>query len=261
MKKKHYFTFACVMALMSGFVSCTNEDFEDCMSVAEMQKSAKTRSVGGMTKEEVLARLDELGEKYGIDVNMLYVRDYSEFTESTFEKMEQSIIAYKNREFNTNAVTTPAVENCLMDDSMIDGYEIATLSSNIEASQDYDFFIDFGIEYHDNYALSHIVEYSYRWGLNFSKGKYGASVDAELIDMKEMIPIVVGTSNSHVGIFRPGNVKYLGNNSYSFDFEFDIIKDNTIVGFVNGEYYNGIIDMWAMTNVNDVIITLPDYNE
>lgn len=24
---------------------------------------------------------------------------------------------------------------------------------------------------------------------------------------------------------------------------------------------NGIIDMWAMTNVNDVIITLPDYNE
>ena len=87
MKREIIFTFACVIALMSGFVSCTNEDFEDCMSVAEMQKSAKTRSVGGMTKEEVLARLDELGEKYGIDVNMLYVRDYSKFTESTFDEI------------------------------------------------------------------------------------------------------------------------------------------------------------------------------
>ena len=97
--------------------------------------------------------------------------------------------------------------------------------------------------------------------MNFSKGEYGASVDAELIDMNEMIPIVVGTSNSHVGIFRPSNVEYLGNNSYSFDFEFDILSGNTIIGIVHGEYYNGIIDMWAMTNGIDVIITLPDLNE
>lgn len=261
MKKKLLFTFACVMALMAGFVSCTNDDFEEFAPVAEMQKSAMTRTAGGMTQEEVQARLDELGEKYGINVKMLYVRDYSEFTESTFKKMEQNIIAYKNRAVNTNAVATQTVENDILDDSVIDEYEIATLSTNVEAGQDYDFFIDFGIEYHRNGFYPHFDYYSYRWGLNFSKGEYGASVDAELIDMNEMIPIVVGTSNSHVGIFRPSNVEYLGNNSYSFDFEFYILSGNTTVGLVNGEYYNGIIDMWAMTNVIDVIITLPDLNE
>ena len=91
MKKKHFFTFACVMALMSGFVSCTNEDFEDVYTQDLQQKTRAARN--GMTKEDVLARLDEIGEKYGVNVNMLYVRDYAEFTESTFEKIEQKIIA------------------------------------------------------------------------------------------------------------------------------------------------------------------------
>ena len=125
MKKKLFFTFACAMALIAGFVSCTNDDFEELAPVAEMQKSAMTRSASGMTKEEVQARLDELSEKYGINVNMLYVRDYSEFTESTFEKIEQDIIAYKNRDINANAVTAQAGGNNLMDDCVIDEYEIA----------------------------------------------------------------------------------------------------------------------------------------
>ena len=147
MKKKLFFTFACAMALIAGFVSCTNDYFEELAPVAEMQKSAMTRSASGMTKEEVQARLDELGEKYGVNVNMLYVRDYSEFTESTFEKMEQNIIAYKNRDVNANAVTAQSVENALMDDYIIDEYEIATLSTNAEASQNYDETLNFNVEF------------------------------------------------------------------------------------------------------------------
>lgn len=262
MNKKLIFKFVCVMAFIAGIVSCTNDYFEELAPVAEMQKSAMTRSVGsGMTKEEVQARLDEIGEKYGVNVNMLYVKDYSEFTESTFEKMEQNIIAYKNRDVNTNAVTALAVENDIMDDSMIDEYEIATLSSNVEASQDYDFIIDFGIEYHNNYAFPHITEYLYRWELIFSEGKYGASVDARLVDINNIIPVFIGTSDCHVGIFRPSNVKYLGNNSYSFDFEFDILNGNTIAGVVHGEYYNGIVDIWAMTNDISVFVNFPNLDE
>ena len=69
MKKKHFFTFACVMSLMAGFVSCTNEDFEDCMSVADMQKSAMTRSIGEeITIEEVKARMAELNNRYNVNL-------------------------------------------------------------------------------------------------------------------------------------------------------------------------------------------------
>ena len=163
MKKKLLFTFACVMALMAGFVSCTNDDFEDCMPVAEMQKSAMTRSAGGMSKEEVQARLDELGEKYGININMLYVRDYSEFKESSFEKMEQNIIAYKNRAVNTNAVTAQTVENDILDDSVIDEYEIATLSTNVEATKSYDATLDFDVVYHWNTDYNMRDVYTVRW--------------------------------------------------------------------------------------------------
>ncbi len=67
MKKKYFFTSACVMALMSGFVSCTNEDFEDSMPVAEMQRSAITRSIGDeITIEEVKARMAELNNRYKV---------------------------------------------------------------------------------------------------------------------------------------------------------------------------------------------------
>ena len=178
MKKKLLFTFACVMALMAGFVSCTNDDFEEFAPVAEMQKSAMTRAVGGMTQEEVQARLDELGEKYGININMLYVRDYSEFKESTFEKMEQNIIAYKNRAVNTNAVTAQTVENDILDDSVIDEYEIATLSTNVEASQNYDATLNFDVECKvpskystdGNFVLYYQYDdYSYRYGINIKE--------------------------------------------------------------------------------------------
>ena len=254
MKKKLLFTFACVMALMAGFVSCTNDDFEEFAPVAEMQKSAMTRAVGGMTQEEVQTRLDELGEKYGININMLYVRDYSEFTESTFEKMEQNIIAYKNSAVNTNAVTAQTVENDILDDSVIDEYEIATLSTNVETVGDYDFTLDFSVEYYSSFVNR------YRWGLNFTEVNNGVLIDADLIDLSSIIPVVI-TWPCPVSDFRHGAVKLLGANHYSFDFEFDILNPRTIIGFVYGEYDNGLKDIWAMTSGPGVIISLPDLNE
>jgi len=63
----------CIMATITAFVSCTNEDFEDSMPVAEMQRSAITRSIGDeITIEEVKARMAELNNRY--NVNLLVMR-------------------------------------------------------------------------------------------------------------------------------------------------------------------------------------------
>ena len=142
MKRELIFMFACIVSVMTTFMSCTNEDCDDCMPVAEMQRSAKTRSVGGMTKEEVLARLDELGEKYGTNINLLYVKDYSEVTESTFEQIERQIIKERN---STNINKTSIRDNVLINDNIIDEYDIATLNSEIEEDKRYDAELDFCI--------------------------------------------------------------------------------------------------------------------
>lgn len=59
----------CIMATITAFVSCTNEDFDDCMPVAEMQRSAITRSIGDeITIEEVKARMAELNNRYNVNL-------------------------------------------------------------------------------------------------------------------------------------------------------------------------------------------------
>lgn len=145
MKKKYFFTFACVMALMSGFVSCTNEDFEDVYTQDLQQKTRAVRT--GMTMEEVQARLDEIGTKYGTNINLLYVKDYSEVTESTFEQIERQIIKERN---STNINKTSIRDNVLINDNIIDEYDIATLNSEIEEDKRYDAELDFCIEFKKN---------------------------------------------------------------------------------------------------------------
>lgn len=84
MKNKLLFTFASVMALMAGFVSCTNDDGNYSLNQVEPSINT-TRSVGGMTKEEVEARVDELEKKYNASILIV---DTASMTESRFEEME-----------------------------------------------------------------------------------------------------------------------------------------------------------------------------
>lgn len=89
MKKKLLFTFACVMALMAGFVSCTNDDFEEFAPVAEMQKSAMTRSAGNeITMEDVKARMAELNEMYDANVFLNEDLPASKFDDAFFLRIE-----------------------------------------------------------------------------------------------------------------------------------------------------------------------------
>ena len=287
MKKKLFFTFACAMALMAGFVSCTNDDFEEFAPVAEMQKSAMTRSASGMTKEEVQARLDELSEKYGINVKMLYVRDYSEFTESTFEEIEQSVITFKNREVNTDAITAHSTENTLMDDSVIDEYEIATLSTNAEPSVEQNpepgFILNFGVDYKvpSQYSGDLVINtqtdrYFYKCTASIKHLVMSENyfIESSMEDLSADVNEFgqKPKSTCQVGALRHYNLSCNGPEEYSFDFEFDIlasyIKYNyvpntkiTTLGIVNGSYYNGLQYVWAMAHGSEMIINLPDLNE
>lgn len=272
------------MALMAGFVSCTNDDFEEFASVAEMQKSAMTRSVSGMTQEEVQARLDELGEKYCINVKMLYVRDYSEFTESTFKKMEQSIIAFKDREFNATAVSAMAVDDNLLDDSVIDEYGIATLSTNAEPSVETNtepgFILNFGVEYTvpSQYSLDPVLilntqtdRYFYKYTASIKHFAISENffVESNIKDLSSAVNEYGEEKKStcQVGAPRYYNLSCSGPGEHSFNFEFDIyasyVKYNyvphTVVntqGIVLGTYNNGLKDIWAMAYDVDMSISL-----
>ena len=278
MKKKLFFTFACAMALIAGFVSCTNDDFEELAPVAEMQKSAMTRSASGMTKEEVQARLDELSEKYGINVNMLYVRDYSEFTESTFEKIEQDIIAYKNRDINANAVTAQAGGNNLMDDCVIDEYEIATLSTNAEPSAGSGFVLQCNVRYKVPYIYSEdslvvldtqIDCYSYEYNVNIRHFAMSDDVVIEsyIRDLSEAVNEFgqEPKSTCEAKPLRYSSLSCNGPGMYSFDFEFDIYASYvrydyfpyTVVqtpGRVQGSYNNGLQHLLVMASGSEMVL-------
>ena len=278
------------MALMAGFVSCTNDDFEELAPVAEMQKSAMTRSASGMTKEEVQARLDELSEKYGINVKMLYVRDYSEFTESTFEEIEQSVITFKNREVNADAITAHSTENTLMDDSVIDEYEIATLSTNAEPSAGSGFVLQCNVRY--TVPFTYIVDsnlidsvskdtirvkdyqtdcYSYEYNVNIRHFAMSDDVFIEsyIRDLSEAVNEFGQEPKSRCEAheLRDHNLECKGPGLYSFDFEFDIyaypINDYNFPetyrasqGQVQGKYDNGLQHVWTVGCGVDMSIEL-----
>ena len=84
MKKNHFFTFVGTLAIALGIVSCTNDDGNYSPNQVEPSNNT-TRSVGGMTKEEVEARVDELEKKYNASILIV---DTASMTESRFEEME-----------------------------------------------------------------------------------------------------------------------------------------------------------------------------
>lgn len=84
MKKNHFFTFVGTLVIALGVISCTSDDGNYSLNQVEPSINP-TRSVGGMTKEEVEARVDELEKKYNASILIV---DTASMTESRFEEME-----------------------------------------------------------------------------------------------------------------------------------------------------------------------------
>ena len=129
MKKKLLFTFACVMALMAGFVSCTNEDFEELAPVAEMQKSAMTRSASEeITMEEAKARMAELNEMYGANVFLNEDLPASKFDDAFFLRIENIL---------RKDLGLEPISNYVLDDDEIDCVPVVCTNIEMESEDDY----------------------------------------------------------------------------------------------------------------------------
>ena len=140
MKKNLFFYVVGVVALIAGAISCTNNDFEESIP---QEQPKRTRAVRTMTADEVQARLDEIGEKYGTNINLLYVRDYSNLNEDIFKAIEQQITTGQTR-----TIDKMDGEN-LVDESSLDEYGIAMLSTEIEEESKYDDELNFDIAFLD----------------------------------------------------------------------------------------------------------------
>ena len=140
MKKRLFFYIVGVVALIAGAISCTNNDFEESIP---QEQPKRTRAVRTMTADEVQARLDEIGEKYGTNINLLYVRDYSNLNEDIFKAIEQQITTGQTR-----TIDKMDGEN-LVDESSLDEYGIAMLSTEIEEESKYDDELNFDIAFLD----------------------------------------------------------------------------------------------------------------
>ena len=243
MKKKLFFTFVTIAFLMAGVISCTNEYFEEELSVATKSKSIATRTGVEMTKEEVLARLDKIGKKYGININMLYARDYSEFTEKHFEELEQYIIKEKSL---SETIFTSNTED-LIDDSIIDEFNISPLSVDYEEISKYEETLEFDIKYQWGYYNYMYDIHSYVWGLKFNTNGEHVSVNSTLIDVSYMDNVTV----CNIGPFHNDFISVKDNNNLYFQFDFSI---NIVVnshsfcnGYIYGTFDNGFQNVYLLS--------------
>lgn len=274
MKKKFIFTFACVVAFIAGIVSCTNDDFEECVPVAEMQKNAITRSVGGgMTKEEVQARLDEIGEKYGVYVKLLYATDYSIYDETKFERIEQSIVS--NIDDRGNYIVKSSESNGVrpVDDCTIDEFGIATLNANMESNDNKKFSVNINVnykvpaEYTEDSTIVIAYQkdlYSYRYDVDIRKYNGSINIEPTLVTLDGNAESK--KSSCSIGDFRHTLINY-GSNDISFEFVIDVflehlrffgsvaheIRDHA---YIKGDYYNGMLDMYAISSNYNIVIGL-----
>ena len=166
MKKKLLFTFACVMALMAGFESCTNDDYEEFAPVAEMQKSAMTRAAGGMSKEEVQTRLDELGEKYGASVMIADDQDISSVGEDYFTYVDN---------FLKNGITSNNNAVQIMNDECID--EVAVASSSLSS-----FLLEDGVLYSGSFLEATVLNCVISWAVTSNPITYYVSAEPQIKD-------------------------------------------------------------------------------
>ena len=121
--------FACIVSVMTTFMSCTNEDCDDCMPVAEMHRSAITRSIGDeITIEEVKARMAELNERYGVNFVINEEAPASDYDNSFFIVVEN--VMRRNVGLEPIDCTPQGVKTLnLMDDISLDGVNVASTKS------------------------------------------------------------------------------------------------------------------------------------
>lgn len=127
MKRNLLFTFASVLTLVVGFISCTNDEFDECFPVPATTRSVTEAADSTITLEEVQARLDEIGKKYGVAVKISTDEDLSTVNEEYFARVEDFLS--NGISANTDKSTNNIQQAAFMNDNCID--EVAVASSSL----------------------------------------------------------------------------------------------------------------------------------
>lgn len=134
MKKRFLFTIASVTILITGFVSCTNNDFEECVEKIPNAKSTITRTTCRMTAEEAQAKLDELNKKYNCDfifTDSISAKNCDNFYFAVLENVMR-----KNAGLEPLSIEMSNMqESCnYIDDHSVDEIDVASTRSYVEDS-------------------------------------------------------------------------------------------------------------------------------
>ncbi|MBR3916596.1 MAG: hypothetical protein IKJ49_05590 [Bacteroidaceae bacterium] len=198
MKRELIFMFACIVSVMTTVVSCSSDEFEDAYTQEEPQKTRAVRT--GMTMEEVQARLDEIGTRYGVAIMIEESENISVINEKYFTDVE-NLLKNGIRE-DTN------IEARLLDDRNIDNFAVTSSSRS-------QILLENGTLYSGSFMEISGANCIINWAVTSNPLTYYVSAEPRIKD---------GGSNAIIKWFSPfsGNLKnprfsYYGIFYYTFD--------------------------------------------
>ena len=196
MKRKTIFIALFSAFVACSFVACSNDN--DALDI-----NVGTRSVGlssYMTRDELQARLNEIGEKYGTRVVFEDAVNLDSITEDVFVDFEECFLELKkspSKTMNKKAFLSNANDNIssFMDDSFVDNIlPMAAPPAGETYSNSFDLIIH-GIR--PALTLYAIVT----WYSDSSRGLTGVNVDVQMGDAADYILVTsfkqIGGTNSH----------------------------------------------------------------
>ncbi len=269
MKRNLLFTFASVLTLVVGFISCTNDEFDECFPVPATTRSVTEAADSTMTLEEVQARFQMLNEKYDVNLHVNKSAPLSCFNEKFFLSVENSLRVERGLDpIETTAISLLDYENDL------DFLPVATTSARlaketpnpgIDEPKDYDTEVTkeltlttFGVHNKNDEPISPFIEHKMNIQYHFYFGKisrlkylnlydnttinttmlpdrYKDYYQSELEEILSQYPInyVMGTFYLKSLIYRRNNNPETADD-YDFDYEFDItLGDNRLHIYAN----------------------------
>lgn len=149
MKRNLLFTFASVLTLVVGFISCTNDEFDECFPVPATTRSVTEAVDSTITLEEVQARLSNLNKKYGARVFINEDLPASKFDDAFFLRIENLL---------RKDLGLEPISSYVLEDSEIDCIPVAYTNSGVESGIESE--VENGVESNEDYTDEDWVSWS-----------------------------------------------------------------------------------------------------
>ena len=133
MKRNLLFTFASVLTLVVGFISCTNDEFDECFPVPATTRSVTEAVDSTMTLEEAKERLRILNETYGTDF-ILNEETESKYDDDFFRSLENIMIRGQKIQIVKVYSESGKCSYRVIDDSLLDEVSVASLDDEMDSA-------------------------------------------------------------------------------------------------------------------------------